>query len=142
MVGSEDTEPNDGWPYDTILNDLVSNPGWTPAQLGTSIVNRYYQSCSETQAAIDLTHMDSLAWAVSAFAQTMRTSWDSDQAAVQTGAQSVMNEVETSVIHEQHGSARPNSHGLSISIPITLEPSSISLQTPRGKSSWPTITTS
>lgn len=33
MVGSEETEPWDGWPYDTLLGDIVATPALTPAQL-------------------------------------------------------------------------------------------------------------
>jgi len=74
MVGSEEAEPWDGWPYDTILGDLNSNPLLTAAQLGTAIVDRYYQSYgnSETQSAIDLSHMNTLTRAVSDFADPMR----------------------------------------------------------------------
>ncbi|MGC8873788.1 MAG: clostripain-related cysteine peptidase [Chloroflexia bacterium] len=55
-VSSEETEPFDGWPYDTILNDLKANPTWSPAQLGADIVQRYYESYGndETQSAKDL----------------------------------------------------------------------------------------
>jgi|GEM_PF-1134063 len=55
-VSSEELEPWDGWPYDTILTDLKANPDWAPAQLGYDIVQRYYESYgnSETQSAKDL----------------------------------------------------------------------------------------
>ena len=55
-VSSEELEPWDGWPYDTILTDLKANPGWTPAQLGYDIVQRYYESYGndETQSAKDV----------------------------------------------------------------------------------------
>jgi hypothetical protein len=122
MVGSEETEPGDGWPYDTILTDLTSNSSWTPTQLGTAIVDRYYESYgnSETQAAIDLGHMDTLGSTVSDFANTMMNFWDTNQPAVQAAAQSVMDEVDTAVIHEHHGSSWPGSHGLAIYFPATL----------------------
>ena len=55
-VSSEDNEPWDGWPYETIMADLKANPGWTPAELGYDIVERYYQSYGndQTQSAKDL----------------------------------------------------------------------------------------
>ena len=55
-VSSEETEPFDGWPYDTILNDLKANPSWPAAQLGADIVQRYYESYGndQTQSAKDL----------------------------------------------------------------------------------------
>lgn len=76
MVGSEQVEPGDGWPYDLFLADLVGNPNMTPAQLGTSIVTRYGQSYSgaNTQAAVDLTKMNTLASSLSSFASAVVSS--------------------------------------------------------------------
>jgi hypothetical protein len=121
MVGSEETEPWDGWPYHTILDDLVANHSWTPGALGTAIVERYYESYgnSETQSAIDLSCMDALADAVSTLADTTIAYWDMDRAAVQAAAQDVMTEVDNAVIHEQHGSSLAGSHGLAIYFPST-----------------------
>ncbi len=48
-VGSEHTIPNAGWPYDTILSDLDSNPAMSASQLGTVIVDRYYASYGNGQ---------------------------------------------------------------------------------------------
>ncbi len=55
-VTSQETEPGDGWPYDTILGALVANPTMTTQTLGTTIVNNYYASYGndETQSAVDL----------------------------------------------------------------------------------------
>lgn len=119
VVGSEETEPGDGWPYNTILSDLLSHPSWISAQLGTAIVDRYYASYgnSETQSAIDLTQMNNLASTVSNFADKMRTSWNTDKSAVQTAAQAVMDGIDTAVIHDQHGSSWPSAHGLAIYFP-------------------------
>jgi len=64
LVTSEENEPNDGWPYDTILGQLVVNPTTSPEQLATDIVDKYiysYPSYDVTQSAIDLSHMDTLA---------------------------------------------------------------------------------
>jgi hypothetical protein len=43
-VGSQYTEPNDGWPYDTLLTALTADPTMSPAELGTEIVDDYYAS--------------------------------------------------------------------------------------------------
>jgi len=68
LVASEDLEPNDGWPYDTILQKLVDNPDMTTADLGTIIVEDYLKSYEDyvasghrnvTQAAVDLSSMRS-----------------------------------------------------------------------------------
>ena len=54
MVGSEQTEPWDGWPYNTFLDDLADDPGMTPNQLATSIVTRYGQRLSQVLGPIGL----------------------------------------------------------------------------------------
>jgi hypothetical protein len=64
LVASEENEPGDGWPYDTILAQLVSNPHMSPVQLAVDIVDRYiysYPSYDVTQSAIDLSYMNDLA---------------------------------------------------------------------------------
>ncbi len=64
LVASEENEPGDGWPYDTILGQLVVNPTTSPEQLATDIVDKYiysYISYDVTQSAIDLSYMDDLA---------------------------------------------------------------------------------
>ena len=65
LVTSEESEPNDGWPYDTILGQLVSYPTMTPNQLATNIVDSYIFSYTVsddvTQSAIDLSYMNNLA---------------------------------------------------------------------------------
>ena len=75
MVGSEETEPGDGWPYDTILPDLTANPIMSPADLACVIVNRYGESygagSGTTQSAFDLANMSSLAAAISNFGNLM-----------------------------------------------------------------------
>ncbi len=83
MTGSEKTEPGDGWPYDTVLDALVTTPTMTPAQLGELVVDEYGVSYlgEETQAAVDLTQMDTLAAELDTLAQTIVTE-DSDWFAV------------------------------------------------------------
>jgi len=63
LVASEENEPGDGWPYDTILAQLVANPTMSSTQLATDIVDKYiysYPSYNVTQSAIDLSYMDTL----------------------------------------------------------------------------------
>lgn len=74
LVASEENVPNDGWPYDTILDQLVVNPTTSPEQLATDIVDKYiysYPSYDVTQSAIDLSHMDTLATQLSNLALTI-----------------------------------------------------------------------
>ena len=42
VVGSEQTEPNDGWPYDKVLGDMKH--GGTPKVIARKIVERYVKS--------------------------------------------------------------------------------------------------
>lgn len=44
VVASEESIPNDGWPYDDILADLVFSPTMTPATLSSRIINLYVAS--------------------------------------------------------------------------------------------------
>jgi len=121
MVASPIEVPISGWPYDTILAALTSNPTYTPAQFGAVITSLWHQSYSNTgnQAAIDLGRMDLLGNAVSELADTMRTSPSSDPYPVQAAAQAVMNEIETAVIYEKHSQAYDGSKGLAIYFPRT-----------------------
>ena len=64
LVTSEESEPEGGWPYDTILSQLVSNPLISPEELATDIVDKYiysYPFSNVTQSAIDLSYVDTLA---------------------------------------------------------------------------------
>ena len=73
-VGSQEIEPGDGWPYDTILSGLVASPSWTSSQLATRIVDDYYSSYGgdQTQSAVNLgTPYTSLNTATNSFAQAL-----------------------------------------------------------------------
>ena len=78
MVASEETEPGDGWPYNTILADLTSAPTMPPSVLGATIVDRYgefYWNIGDTtQSALDLQNLDILTASVSDFAVAMMES--------------------------------------------------------------------
>ena len=63
MVASEEAEPFDGWPYDTILSQLVSNPLMSSEELAVDIVDKYifsYSYGNVTLSTIDLSYMDTL----------------------------------------------------------------------------------
>jgi hypothetical protein len=58
-VGSEETEPGDGWPYNSILSKLCANPEMSPVELSKIIVSKYTGSYwiplyNVTQSAIDV----------------------------------------------------------------------------------------
>lgn len=76
LVTSEESEPEGGWPYDTILSQLTSNPSLTSTQLATNIVDDYifaYPTTYVTQSAIDLSYMDTLAGQLSNLALAIRS---------------------------------------------------------------------
>jgi hypothetical protein len=84
MVGSEELEPGDGWPYDTILDDLVNTPTMSAADLASTIVTRYGEaySCPSfdccqimTQSAQKLTQLSGLAGKVDDLAQALDSNW-------------------------------------------------------------------
>jgi hypothetical protein len=58
LVGSQEVEPAEGWPYTRILRKLAKTPDMTPRQLGKAIVDRYLASYKPnegvTQSALDL----------------------------------------------------------------------------------------
>jgi hypothetical protein len=67
LVASEETEPNAGWPYDTVLAGLTANPLLSAPDLAVSIVQAYNQSYADqnypgavTQTALDLSKIDQL----------------------------------------------------------------------------------
>ena len=74
-VGSEETEPLEGWPYDTILTELVKKPAMTAKDLSALIVNKYIASYSKdavTQSACDLSKAGALAAAVADLAKALK----------------------------------------------------------------------
>lgn len=67
-VGSEETEPGDGWPYDRILKALAAKPAMGAEDLGKTIVTQYLASYKAgdnvTQSAVSLKQTKALASAV------------------------------------------------------------------------------
>jgi hypothetical protein len=75
-VGSEETEPLDGWPYDTILELLAGKPETTPRDFSSAIVKKYIESYkgsgkAVTQSACDLIASTKIAGAVKILAQVL-----------------------------------------------------------------------
>lgn len=77
-VGSEQTEPNNGWPYDKILAELAAKPKMTPRELSALIVDKYLASYKPadgvTQSACDLAKAGELATAMAALAKALTAS--------------------------------------------------------------------
>ncbi|MEW5748321.1 MAG: PKD domain-containing protein [Candidatus Thermoplasmatota archaeon] len=75
VVASEETVPWDGWPYDTIMGDLVADPLMTPAELSSAIVGRYMDYYGtygiETMSAVDVGATAQMYDSLEAFAQEL-----------------------------------------------------------------------
>ncbi len=80
MVASEQTEPGEGWPYNTILGALAKNPAMSPRDLSTLIVSKYLASYSNaveggvTYSACDLSKAGAVATAVGGLATALKAS--------------------------------------------------------------------
>jgi hypothetical protein len=81
MVGSEETEPGAGWPYNTMLKKLSETPNIAPANLAkliTQYYGEYYEKNgnpindkSATQSALDLNQIQPVANSVNELAKIL-----------------------------------------------------------------------
>lgn len=78
VVGSQENEPGDGWPYDVILARLVEDPDMNSEALGRVIVEAYvgfYQTYHPglpvTQSAVSLAGIEAVAKAVNVLARAL-----------------------------------------------------------------------
>jgi hypothetical protein len=73
--GSEEEEPNEGWPYGAILKALAARPAMTPPALAKLVVEKYLASYTlkdgVTFSAADLSAVDALAHAVNNLGRTL-----------------------------------------------------------------------
>ncbi len=96
MIGSEETEPGDGWPYDTILKQMTDK-SWDgynarqPSQLAKVIVNKYidaYGPASDvTQAAYDLSKISEMTGTLESFVNAHNAQTDKEWNSIQTSRQ-------------------------------------------------------
>ena len=77
LVGSQQTEPNEGWPYDRVLKVLATNPALSPGQLSEAIVTQYLASyginAGVTMAAINLAEIETLSSAIDDMGKALST---------------------------------------------------------------------
>jgi Clostripain family len=76
IVGSELTEPLEGWPYDRILAKLAKKPKMSPNELAAIIVDDYIASYKTdggpvTQSAVAVNHIEAVAGAIDALAAAL-----------------------------------------------------------------------
>jgi len=84
MVFSEEVEPGDGDPYDTILAGLKSQPSMTGLELSKDIVEKYYayynntdtRAENVTKSAVDMSHLSDLHTAMLNFADAIILGYD------------------------------------------------------------------
>lgn len=83
-LGSQEEEPNNGWPYDRVLKSLAADPAMTPAQLSRAIVRHYLAaygpSAGVTFSATDLGRVDALATAVEGLGKALTAALSDAQA--------------------------------------------------------------
>jgi cysteine peptidase C11 family protein len=79
VVGSEEVEPLDGWPYTEILKDLAAKPDMDGARLGKVVVRRYIQSYANrrrlwpvTQSATTTTGIEPFGEALDELSKALR----------------------------------------------------------------------
>jgi hypothetical protein len=68
VVGSEELEPGDGWPYELILADLAAEPSIDGAELGKRIVKHYLDSYANQQGQWPVTQCAISAAGIEGFA--------------------------------------------------------------------------
>jgi hypothetical protein len=82
IVGSEEVEPGDGWPYHTVLEAIAARPGSRGSTVARSIVRRYLASYTAasgvTDSALDLGRVEALAQTVDGLAEACLNGLQSD----------------------------------------------------------------
>ena len=61
ILGSEELEPGDGWPYDTILTELVVTPTMSSSLFASKIVDAYYASQPYSTTTLGAFYIDEVA---------------------------------------------------------------------------------
>jgi hypothetical protein len=86
VVGSEELEPGDGWPYGEILADLTANPDMDGPALGKAVVERYVGSYKDrkdqwpvTMCAIRAKGIDPFCKALDALSGALRDAISGDE---------------------------------------------------------------
>ncbi len=97
MVFSEEVEPGDGDPYNTILQDLVDNPNMTPSELAITITKKFkefYQSYNRTnitKSAVDMSKTTQLHNQICELAQFMNNDIDNERVYIQDARDNSIN---------------------------------------------------
>lgn len=71
VVGSEELEPGDGWPYESILADLAAEPAIDGSELAKRIVKHYVDSYADQQSQWPVTQCAISAAGIEGFADEL-----------------------------------------------------------------------
>ncbi|MGC8668366.1 MAG: clostripain-related cysteine peptidase [Chthonomonadales bacterium] len=75
VVGSEESPPGEGYPYNTFLADLAANPSMSPADFGARIaidtLQSYGTNSNITQSVVDTSKLPTLAQRLNTFAASL-----------------------------------------------------------------------
>ncbi len=118
MVGSEMLVPNSGWPYTTIMQDLVATPTMSAATLGGVIVDRYcenYGSYVMSSVSLHSAAMGAFKDKVNHFARTLRHDWNVRRGACAAAAQDLLVTVRDAVLDDYP--LNTSTHGLAVYFP-------------------------
>ena len=92
FVGTEESPPGAGYPYDAWLSYLQSTAGAGPCDSGSSLISNtiaeYPNEANITQSMTDLSKMDAVASAVNAFGGSLRNHVADQAGLIQTARQS------------------------------------------------------
>lgn len=85
LTFSQINEPGSGYPYNTILTDLITYPNMTEAELASTIVTRYgeyytLEGDTVTQSAVNLSQMDALVTAINNFSTAAQAAMTNERA--------------------------------------------------------------
>lgn len=98
LTFSEETEPGDGDPYDTMLSDLKDDPDMTVREFADTIVERYYESYlggrragGITKSSLNMDRIDELNTAVQNLAQEMVDNYAAISSEIDTARSNAQN---------------------------------------------------
>ncbi len=89
MLASEESEPAEGMPYESVWAPLMANPAMTAQELGSTMGERYvaaFPGWGVTQSLFDLAQTEALTEALSGFADALSTAWPDHKSAISTAA--------------------------------------------------------
>jgi len=102
FVGSEETEPGDGFEYQRWLASLAGNPSANGGTLGQYLVTAYYGIGYSTLSAANISQITNLTTAVNGLAQAMINSLPGSKNAIKTARNATKKYYDTSYIDLYH----------------------------------------